>query len=152
MSNTRRKKLKLKILSKFMTISEFCETAGISRQYMTHIISGRTFGGKNTWDKIKAELEIPDEEISEYQKIDSEASPPVTRKKLKQKIKSKFGEIKIFCKELGIVSSTMVAIFSGARDGTFELWSKFQKALEIPDEEMWGYMKGEEVKDENAEQ
>lgn len=63
------------------------------------------------------------------------------RKKLKLKIKGTYGSISNFSKSVGVSVTHLSYICSGSRAGALDVWFKIQKALGIPDEEMWGYIK-----------
>lgn len=63
------------------------------------------------------------------------------RKKLKLKIKGTYGSMSNFSKNAGMSTAQAFRICSGVRIGTMNAWFKIQKALNIPDEEMWGYIK-----------
>lgn len=47
-------------------------------------------------------------------------------------------------KKLGYSRATYAAIESGKRAGKQVFWIDFQEAFNVPDEELWGYMKNEE--------
>lgn len=47
-------------------------------------------------------------------------------------------------KKIGCIRATYSAIESGKRTGRQTFWRDFQKAFNIPDAELWGYMKTDE--------
>ena len=66
-----------------------------------------------------------------------------SRKKLQFKILDKYTTIKEFCEDIGYSYANAYGVVVGDRDGTLKFWSLAQKALDIPDEEMWSYQKRE---------
>lgn len=47
-------------------------------------------------------------------------------------------------KKIGYTRATYSAIECGKRTGRQEFWRDFQRAFNIPDAELWGYMKTDE--------
>lgn len=66
------------------------------------------------------------------------------RSKLRNKVKTIYGDILEFSKESRIPSQTLYLLCRGKIDGVYDTWISIQNALKIPDEEMWGYYKKEE--------
>lgn len=51
--------------------------------------------------------------------------------------------------KIGVCRTTYSMIEKGQRSGSSSFWTKFQKAFDIPDSEMWAYQK---VYEERTEQ
>lgn len=47
-------------------------------------------------------------------------------------------------KKIGCTRATYSAIEKGSRTGRRAFWLDFQKAFDIPDSDLWGYMKTDE--------
>ena len=47
-------------------------------------------------------------------------------------------------KKIGCIRATYSAIENGKRSGRQAFWNDFQKAFNIPDSDLWGYMKNDE--------
>lgn len=59
------------------------------------------------------------------------------------RVKSKLTQEQMADK-IGCTRATYSAIECGTRNGRDTFWTDFQKAFNIPDEELWGYMKKDE--------
>lgn len=59
------------------------------------------------------------------------------------RIKQKMSQEDIAFK-IGVTRATYSSIECGKRTGRQYFWLAFQKAFNIPDEELWGYMKTDE--------
>lgn len=152
MVNCKRLKLKAKIFEKYDTITDLCNDIGVTIFFVSKVLSGTLKGNDDFWLKIKEKLDIPDSEIEEYKSTKYNDSKIFIRRKLKCKIREKFGKIQDFCNYVGLTKNLISNICSYKRHGSFETWFKIQEALNIPDEEMWSYIKGEEVKNRYGEQ
>lgn len=53
--------------------------------------------------------------------------------------------------KIGVSRNSYIPIEFGARPGTMAFWSRVQKAFHIPDSEMWGLIKYDNMEDINAE-
>lgn len=62
-----RRKLKLKILGQYGTITNFCETVGYGRQQISNILSGRIIGSVAFWVQVQKSLNLTDAEVWQYQ-------------------------------------------------------------------------------------
>lgn len=138
-------KLKLKILGKYETITAFCKAMGFSRAQLYEMLSGKiSFIGYG--EKIIDALELTPEEANEYIfQMNKYPENRVNRNKLKLKIKGTYGTIRKFSEISGITAPTINYICAGRRDGSHETWVKIQECLNIPDSEMWSYIKKEKV-------
>ena len=63
-----RKNIKRLLLEKGWTQTDLAEHLGFSPQHISQIISGKVNGTQKFWDKFKAVLNIPDDEIEKYRK------------------------------------------------------------------------------------
>ena len=62
-----RRKLKLKILGQYGTITNFCETVGYGRQQISNILCGRAVGSVDFWSRMQKSLNLTDAEVWQYQ-------------------------------------------------------------------------------------
>lgn len=67
---TRRKEIKKLCIDHDWTQEQLAEILGCSRQTLNMIIMGKTGGTQKFWDNFKKKLNIPDEEIEKYRKMD----------------------------------------------------------------------------------
>lgn len=63
----KRKELKLKILGKYETVTNFAKAAGMSRQHISDIINGKAVGSIEIWEKINQCLGLTPAELWQYQ-------------------------------------------------------------------------------------
>ena len=54
--------------------------------------------------------------------------------------------------KIGITRNAYMQIEYGTRAGTFSFWQKFQKAFNVPDNEMWGYIKYDNMESDSNEE
>lgn len=59
------------------------------------------------------------------------------------RVKNKLSQ-EAMAQKIGCTRATYAAIESGKRTGRQIFWLDFQKAFNIPDAELWGYMKTDE--------
>lgn len=59
------------------------------------------------------------------------------------RVKSKLSQEQM-AEKIGCTRATYSAIECGSRNGRDTFWQDFQKAFDIPDQELWGYMKRDE--------
>lgn len=67
--NKARENLKRKIISCYGTIGEFCTAANLSKCMVSYIINGHRDGSVKTWHKIQETLEIKDDDMWIYQRL-----------------------------------------------------------------------------------
>lgn len=53
--------------------------------------------------------------------------------------------------KIGVPRETYVCIENGTRNGKREFWDKFQRAFNIPDSEMWGFVNDEKANRNKAD-
>ena len=59
------------------------------------------------------------------------------------RVKNKLSQEQM-AKRIGVTRATYSAIEKGTRNGKQTFWAKFQKAFNVPDNDLWGYIKTDE--------
>lgn len=66
-----RNRLKLRILRDYESISFFCDDMNITKAHLCAVLGGRCNGSYKFWMNIQRVLNIPDEEMEKYRKLEA---------------------------------------------------------------------------------